>query len=110
MDEAQKWKKRFERERIARKEAEVFLEDKSLELFKANEELTQHSELLESAIEQRTQELEENQQGLVKLNQVLLKLGIDFESNIDQLVSVGAKILQADFAVYHRLTDGPSFP
>lgn len=37
--ELQKWKKRFERERLQRKEAEILLEDKSRELYNSNIQL-----------------------------------------------------------------------
>ncbi|MBV6645106.1 MAG: PAS domain S-box protein [Cyclobacteriaceae bacterium] len=50
-------KRRFERERQARKEAEKLLESKSLELFQANERLTQLNTDLEKRIEYRTQTL-----------------------------------------------------
>jgi C4-dicarboxylate-specific signal transduction histidine kinase len=39
MEEIEKWKSRFERERKARKEAEKLLEEKSAELFELNESL-----------------------------------------------------------------------
>lgn len=41
MTEAQKWQKRFERERQARKEAEKLLEEKSAELYTLNQSLEQ---------------------------------------------------------------------
>ena len=39
MDEGEKWKKRFDRERLARSEAEQLLEEKSLALYEANLQL-----------------------------------------------------------------------
>ncbi|NVK18382.1 MAG: response regulator [Methylocystaceae bacterium] len=57
MDEADKWKKRFERERRARKEAENILELKSKELYHVNEELRGTLENLEKRVQERTQEL-----------------------------------------------------
>ncbi len=50
--EASQWKKRFERERAARKSAEKLLEDKSLEIWTINQEL-------EKKIIERTEELQE---------------------------------------------------
>ncbi len=57
MDEAEKWRKRFARERAARKQAEALLEDKSLELFHANQDLRRRSGNLEKLIRDRTVEL-----------------------------------------------------
>lgn len=51
-DEADRWRSRYERQKAARLEAERLLEEKSLELFHANEEL-------EARIRERTAELEE---------------------------------------------------
>ena len=39
MEEGEKWKKRFERERLARLEAESLLEQKSLALYESNLQL-----------------------------------------------------------------------
>ncbi|MFZ2889515.1 sensor histidine kinase [Sulfuricurvum sp.] len=50
--DAAQWKKRFERERSARKSAEKLLEDKSLEIWEINQ-------ALEQMIEERTVELQE---------------------------------------------------
>jgi hypothetical protein len=52
-----KFQKRVERERIARKEAEKLLEEKSLALFNANRELRNLADNLEQIITQRTDEL-----------------------------------------------------
>ncbi len=53
----QREKRRLERERQARKQAEGILEAKALELYNVNEELRQLNENLEQKIVQRTQEL-----------------------------------------------------
>jgi signal transduction histidine kinase/ActR/RegA family two-component response regulator len=52
-----RWQRRLDRERSARKQAEKLLEDKSLELFKANQELRAFAEGLEKQVEIRTHEL-----------------------------------------------------
>lgn len=49
--------RQLERERIARKEAERILEEKSLELYRSNMELTKLNASLESQVQQRTNEL-----------------------------------------------------
>jgi len=55
--ESEKWQRRLDRERNARKEAEGLLEEKSLKLFQANQDLQAHLNTLESRIKERTQEL-----------------------------------------------------
>ncbi len=49
--------RQLEREKLARKEAERILEEKSLELFRSNMELTKLNASLESQVQQRTNEL-----------------------------------------------------
>lgn len=56
---ADKWEKRFLRERKARKEAEALLEQKSLALYRTNKELMEAALLLEERVEERTRELKE---------------------------------------------------
>lgn len=51
-------RRRYERERRARREAEELLEAKSRELFDANEELRAQAARLEEAVRERTQDLE----------------------------------------------------
>ncbi|WP_417246031.1 ATP-binding protein [Celeribacter sp.] len=51
-------RRRYEREQIARAEAEKLLEDKSRELFDANTALSAQSANLERAVKERTEELE----------------------------------------------------
>ena len=50
---ADKWQKRFLRERKARKEAEALLEQKSLALYQTNKELKEAAALLEERVEQQ---------------------------------------------------------
>lgn len=58
MKETDVLKRRILRERMARKEAEVILEKKALELYNANEDLRKLNENLEQKVAQRTQELD----------------------------------------------------
>jgi len=51
------WKQRFERERAARKEAERILEEKSMDLFQANQNLRRLASELDAMIKTRTAEL-----------------------------------------------------
>jgi len=57
MNEVAILKKRIERERLARKQAEAILENKALELYNTNEKLKKLNENLEQTITQRTEEL-----------------------------------------------------
>lgn len=54
----QRWQRRLERERAARKQAESLLEEKSLELYSANQALQKFAQTLEQQVQVRTQELE----------------------------------------------------
>ena len=63
MDETELLRRQIERERAARKQAEALLETKSLELYKANEQLRALAADLEARVDTRTRELTElNQQ------------------------------------------------
>jgi signal transduction histidine kinase len=53
------WQRRFDRERVARKQAEALLERKSLELFQANQTLQHMNQNLERLVQERTRELED---------------------------------------------------
>lgn len=72
MDEVEKWKNRFERERNARKQAEGLLEDKSLELYQANKRLEQQVEEKGSRLEAEEQRFaaifESSMDGIILLN------------------------------------------
>jgi len=56
-DEDEKWQRRLERERSARQTAERLLEEKSLELYLANQELRTFAAHLESEVDDRTAQL-----------------------------------------------------
>lgn len=64
MDDLKRLRRRYERERLARKEAEGLLEAKSRELYAANLELRRAHEELERRVVQRTLELEAANQRL----------------------------------------------
>ncbi len=74
--EAEIWKRRFERERRARKEAERLIEAKSIELYKANTELGSLTHDLEERIEERTRELKEQESRFTTV----------FESSLDGII------------------------
>ena len=56
-EEGERWSRRVERERLARKEAERLLEEKSLALYKANRDLQSFAASLEDEVALRTAEL-----------------------------------------------------
>src|SRR5919109_989471 len=68
MNEVELLKGRLDRERRARKEAEALLEQKSLELYQANQELRQLAEHLEELVAARTAELAEARDQALKAN------------------------------------------
>lgn len=57
MDEAKKWQRRYEREKIARAEAERLLEEKSLALYLKTQDLDRLVEQQRGTIDERTREL-----------------------------------------------------
>ncbi|AMO56487.1 ATP-binding protein [Endozoicomonas montiporae] len=57
--DAEAWKKRYQREKTARKAAESIAEEKTREIFFRNQELTKLAASLEEAVKERTSELEE---------------------------------------------------
>ncbi len=59
LDEAARWRARFDRERAARKEAERLLEEKGRELYQANNSLRRLLGDLEARVEERTRQLTE---------------------------------------------------
>jgi len=62
MDELTLLKKKLEREKLARKQAESILEHKAIELFKANESLRELNQNLEAEIAIRTKSLAQSEE------------------------------------------------
>jgi PAS domain S-box-containing protein len=84
MTEIELLKRRLEREMAARKQAEAILEEKALDLYKANENLKRLNDDLEQRVEQRTLELtrsEEKYRGIIE-NMDLGILEVDNEERI----------------------------
>ena len=106
MDESEKWKKRLERERAARREAEHLLEHKSLELYEANQRLAKEVAQKGSQLEEQEQLFGAifyasmdgvvllNERGrIMEVNQAFLRmLGV----NEEQLVGKGGASLFAE--------------
>jgi len=61
MSNEEMYKRRFGREKVARKEAERILEKKSFELYQANVKLQELNENLEKSVQERTYALEKSQ-------------------------------------------------
>jgi len=84
MDEIAILKRRIQRERMARKEAEKLLETKALALYDANEKLRKLNEDLEKKVRVRTEELrrsEEKYRGIIEGMELGL-LEVDLNHNI----------------------------
>lgn len=87
------WKKRFERERKARKESELLLEQKSFELWQINQDL-------EKKVKKRTQELEE---ALIEANKAH-KAKSDFLANMSHEIRTPLNAI-IGFAQYFTNSD-----
>ena len=64
MNELELLKRQVERERLARKQAEFLLENKSRELFESNQKLVQLNATLEDLVHERTKQLEKEKEQL----------------------------------------------
>jgi len=82
--ESDKWKKRYERERSARKEAEQLLEAKALTLYDKNRQLEELSAKLSKTVERRTEELKYSTSKLREEEQRLANLAQTFPGVIFQ--------------------------
>ena len=60
--------RRYQRERRARKEAERIMEERSLELFNANQQLSNLNKAQEQVLNERTHQLRENIETLERVN------------------------------------------
>lgn len=74
-------KKALQREKLARKEAESFMEAKSLELYNSNQKLIKLNESLEQEVEKRTKKIEEKERQF----QNLVETATDIIFRIDPL-------------------------
>ncbi|MCG8527282.1 MAG: response regulator [Opitutales bacterium] len=90
------WKRQYEREKRARKEAERLLESKSLELFRANSSLKDLNDNLAEKVELSTQKLR-------SLTESLLHMSFDTSDNITRLTTAAGEILKATGSLYMRI-------
>lgn len=84
-DEIEVVKRRADRERTARKMAELLLEEKSRELFYANIELAQHRDELEHRVRERTLELQNQKSELEFSNLEVRRLCAEAEARAHEL-------------------------
>ena len=87
--------RRFEREKLARKEAERILEEKALELYQANSDLHKLNESLEVQIKKRTADLNSSRVRYKKLVESANEIVFEVDRNF-QLIYVNP-------AAYHLL-------
>ena len=100
MEDIQLWKRRLDRERTARKQAEEILEHKALELFNTNRALLKLNEDLEEQVADRTEHLIQSQQRLETMV-ASLDGGILLVDEHDQILLVNQRFCDI-------LTDGVS--
>ena len=84
----ERWKRRLERERAARREAERLLEAKSAELYRANQELA-------NLLQRQKDVFETYRDAMVRLTGTLLTLDGEHLANIGRLLGEGGSLLGA---------------
>lgn len=87
--------RRFEREKLARKEAERILEEKALELYQANSDLHKLNESLEVQIKKRTADLNSSRVRYKKLVESANEIVFEVDRNF--------KLIYVNPAAYHLL-------
>lgn len=87
-DDLERLRRRVERERAARREAESLLEAKSAELYRANQELSM-------LLQRQRVVFDKYRDAMVSLTGTLLTLDADCDANIRRLLSEGGSLLGA---------------
>ncbi|MEW6678026.1 MAG: response regulator [Pseudomonadota bacterium] len=80
------WRQRFDRERKARKQAELILEEKSLELFQSNQSLRRLATELDQMVKSRTDELSRALADAERQKQELAKLNENIRAQQEELI------------------------
>ncbi len=103
-EEITRLKARVEREKQARKQAEKLLEQKSAELFNANQELAHFKQELETIVHQRTEALEKARDEALKLartkSQFLANMSHEFKTPLNGIL--GSLSLLKETALNNR--------
>ena len=98
--------RRLERERLARKQAEKLLEDKSLELFEANRDLRELAENLEDLVEKRTSELKQARDAALTANRAksifLANMSHDIRTPMSGVIGMSELLLDTSLTAEQR--------
>ena len=105
-DKLRSLERRLERERLARKQAEKLLEDKSRELFEANRELRELAENLEDLVERRTSELKQARDAALSANRAksifLANMSHDIRTPMSGVIGMSELLLDTSLTAEQR--------
>lgn len=112
MDEVEKWRMRFERERLARQEAEALLEAKSRDLYLVNQELArevqERKRLNDQTIRIYRDLFEQSRDGIILYD--LQGAIVDLNAQMLQLLGCGREeILGQNWGAFHLDADAPAY-
>jgi serine phosphatase RsbU (regulator of sigma subunit) len=85
-EDADRWKKRFERERKARKEAESLLEEKSLQLFNTNVELKRQKDQIERILSNVVSAMLITSKATRKVIYANIEATVQYRASIDEIL------------------------
>jgi two-component system sensor histidine kinase/response regulator len=98
--------RRFERERLARKQAEQLLEEKSLELYESNRELRELADNLEDLVAMRTAELQQARDAALSANRAksafLANMSHDIRTPMSGVIGISELLLDTTLTAEQR--------
>jgi two-component system sensor histidine kinase/response regulator len=98
--------RRLERERLARKQAEQLLEEKSRELYESNRELRELADNLEGLVEMRTRELKQARDDALSANRAksafLANISHDIRTPMSGVIGMSELLLDTTLTVEQR--------